>query len=341
MRRRFSTCVTAAAKLAGGLIEATEPAEWRGIARDGVRMLVTDRVTRAHSHAHFYDLPERLRSGDLLVVNDSATLPAAVLARRSDGCSLRLHVSTMIDTRLWMVEPRASVVAGELLDLPGEATATMIAPVEPPRRRLWYASFRLPMQMYAYLAQYGAPIAYAYVDRSFPMREYQTFFARSLGSSEMPSAARPFTKPVVERLRSRGVEIATITLHCGVASFEAPERPGTERFSVSNEAADRVNAARREGRRVVAVGTTVVRALESAATRGGLIASSGWTDLVIGEAYQLKAADALLSGYHDPTATHRSLLRAFVDSDLLEDAYTEAGEHGYACHEFGDVHLIE
>lgn len=333
--------MTAAARFGAGLIEATEPPEQRGIARDAVRMLVTDRSTRTHSHAHFYDLPSRLRPGDLLVVNDSATLPAAVLARRSDGGSLRLHVSTMIDARLWTVEPRASVAAGEILDLPGRAAATMITPVEAPRPRLWYASFRLPMPMYAYLAEYGAPIAYAYLDRGFPLRDYQTFFARNIGSSEMPSAARPFTKPVVEQLRGRGVEIVTVTLHCGVASFEAPERPGTERFTVSREAADRVNSARREGRRVVAVGTTVVRALESAVSDRGLIASSGWTDLVIGETYRLKVADALLSGFHDATATHLSMLRAFMDAELLDAAYSEALERGYACHEFGDTHLIE
>lgn len=333
--------MTAAARFGAGLIEATEPPERRGIARDAVRMLVTDRLTRTHSHAHFYDLPSCLRPGDLLVVNDSATLPAAVLARQSDGGGLCLHVSTMIDASLWTVEPRAPVVAGETLDLPGRATATMIAPVEAPRRRLWYASFRLPMPMYAYLAQYGAPIIYAYVERSFPLRDYQTFFARNIGSSEMPSAARPFTKAVVEQLRGRGVEIATITLHCGVASFEAPERPGAERFTVSHEAADRVNAARRERRRVVAVGTTVVRALESAASDGGLIASSGWTGLVIGETYQLKVADALLSGFHDATATHLSMLRAFMDAELLDAAYSAALQRGYACHEFGDTHLIE
>ncbi|MFZ0030429.1 MAG: S-adenosylmethionine:tRNA ribosyltransferase-isomerase, partial [Candidatus Cybelea sp.] len=181
----------------------------------------------------------------------------------------------------------------------------------------------------------------AYLHRSFPLRDYQTFFARNIGSSEMPSAARPFTKRVVEQLRGRGVEIATITLHCGVASFETPERPGTERFTVSREAADRVNGARREGRRVVAVGTTVVRALESAASEGGVNASSGWTDLVIGETHQLKVANALLSGFHDATATHLSMLRAFMDAELLDAAYSEALERGYACHEFGDTHLIE
>lgn len=333
--------MTAAPSFSRRLIEATAPPEYRGIARDGVRMLVTDRRTSSHSHAHFYELPSLLRPGDLLVVNDSATLPAAIRAQRRDGSALRLHVSTKIDERIWTVEPRGPVVAGETLALPGGVTATMIAPVEPRIPRLWYASFELAAPMYAYLADFGAPITYAYLDRSFPLRDYQTLFARSIGSSEMPSAARPFTKHVVAQLHRRGVEIATITLHCGVASFEAPERPGTERFIVSRSTADRVNAARREGRRIIAVGTTVVRALESTATDEGAVASQGWTDLFIDETHRLKAVDGLLSGFHDSNATHLSMLHAFLDLDLLEDAYAEAADRSYYYHEFGDVHMIQ
>jgi len=323
-----------------GLVEATAPPEYRGIARDAVRMLVTDRHTGSHAHARFYDLPELLRAGDLLVVNDSATLPAALTARRAAGGEVRLHVSTMIDARLWTVEPRAPVVAGETLTLPGGASVTLLTPVDPELPRLWYASFRLSAPMYAYLVRFGEPITYAYLDRRYPLRAYQTFFARTIGSSEMPSAARPFTREVVGRLRARGVEIASITLHCGVASFEAPERPGIERFTVSRKTADRVNAARLEGRRVVAVGTTVVRTLETAATPDGVVAAAGWTDLFIDESYRLGAVDALLSGFHDANATHVSMLGAFMSSELLQDAYVEAAGHGYAYHEFGDVHLI-
>ncbi|HEY1867157.1 MAG TPA: S-adenosylmethionine:tRNA ribosyltransferase-isomerase [Candidatus Cybelea sp.] len=332
--------MTAAPVFSHGLVEATEPPEYHGIARDGVRMLVTDRQARSHSHANFYDLPSLLRPGDLLVVNDSATLPAALIARRRSGDAVALHVSTEIDERLWMVEPRGPIDPGEILILPHGARATAIAPVEPRHPRLWYVAFQLNKPMYAYLAQFGAPITYAYLDRSFPLRDYQTLFAREIGSSEMPSAARPFTKAGVAQLRRAGVEVAAITLHCGVASFEVPERPGIERFTVSHAAADRVNAARREGRRVVAVGTTVVRALESAATDDAVIASRGWTDLFIDETYQVKAVDALLSGFHAATATHLFMLHAFADADLLESAYREAGDRGYAYHEFGDVHLI-
>lgn len=334
--------MTAALALSPGLIEATEPPEYRGIARDGVRMLVTDRQKRSHAHAHFYDLPRLLRAGDLLVVNDSATLPAAIVARQGNGNSIRLHVSTKIDERLWTVEPRGPVTAGEMLALPGGATATIIAPVEPRKPRLWYAAFQLNVPMYVHLAEFGTPIRYAYLRQNFPLRDYQTLFGRVMGSSEMPSAARPFTKSVVAELRDRGVEIATVTLHCGVASFEAHERPATERFTVSHATADRVNNAARQGRRVIAVGTTVVRALESAATDDdGVVATSGWTDLIIDEVYRPKAVDAVLSGFHDSNATHLSLLRAFVDEELLQDAYVQAAESGYRYHEFGDIQLIQ
>lgn len=332
--------MTAAPALSRGLIEATEPPEYRGIARDGVRMLVTDRQKRSHTHTHFYDLPRLLRAGDLLVVNDSATLPASILARKSNGDAIRLHVSTKVDEHLWMVEPRGPVAAGETLTLPGGAAVTLIAPVEPQRPRLWYAAFQLNAPLHAYLVEFGTPISYAYLRRSFPLRDYQTLFAREIGSSEMPSAARPFTKSVVAELGNRGVEITMVTLHCGVASFEAPEHPATERFTVSHATADRVNNARRGNRRVIAVGTTVVRALESAATDQGVVATHGWTDLIMDETYRPKVVDALLSGFHDANATHLSLLRAFVDSELLDDAYEVAADSGYRYHEFGDVQLI-
>ncbi|MGB7048374.1 MAG: S-adenosylmethionine:tRNA ribosyltransferase-isomerase [Candidatus Cybelea sp.] len=330
----------AAPALIRGLIEATEPPEYRGVARDAVKMLVSDRRSRLHSHARFYDLPSLLRAGDLLVVNDSATLPAALLAHRPDGSTVPLHVSTKIDARLWMVEPRGPAAAGDLLALPGGASATMLAAVEPQRPRLWYAAFSLEAPMDEYLSEFGSPITYGYLNRRFPLADYQTLFARIPGSSEMPSAARPFTPRVVARLRDRGVEIANLTLHCGIASFEAPERPGTERFVVPVETATQVNFAKHEGRRVIAVGTTVVRALESAATEEGVIASAGWTELFIDAAYRPRAVDALLSGFHDPNATHLEMLRAFADAELLESAYGEAGKRGCFYHEFGDVHLI-
>lgn len=323
------------------LLEAVAPPERRGIARDEVRMLVTDRASRTHAHTRFFELPTLLRAGDVLLVNDSATLPAAIAAQRKNGEILQLHVATMIDARLWTAEPRGIVISGEELRLPGGASAVMLAPVEPEHPRLWYARFTLPLAMEAYLARYGEPIRYGYVTRRFPLSDYQTIFAKKPGSAEMPSAARPFSPRVVALLHERGVEIAAVTLHCGVASFEAPERPATERFMVSQEAAQAVNRARRGGGRIIAAGTTPLRALESAINEdGSIIASSGWTDLVITAQRRPRAVDALLTGFHDAAATHQWILQAFLDSELLADAYARAAQRGYHQHEFGDVHLI-
>lgn len=333
--------MTAAEQFAPALRNATVPPERRGIARDAVRMLVTTRADRAHVHAHFTELPLHVRAGDVLVVNNSATVPAALDARRANGESIRLHVATAIDSRLWLAEPRgAAVLLGEELELPGGGSAALIAPVEPEYPRVWYAWFQLPSPMYEYLARYGEPIRYGYVTERFPLSDYQTIFAREPGSSEMASAARPFTPRIVHALQERGVEIVSVTLHCGVASFEAPERPAMERFSVPFETADAVNRARNEGRRVIAIGTTVLRAMESAESGGAVHAASGWTDLVIDQNHRVQTVDGMLTGFHDTAATHQWILRAFLDRDLLAEAYAEAAAAEYLQHEFGDVHLI-
>ena len=323
-----------------GLIEATAPPESRALKRDEVRLLVTDRGSRSHTHVAFYEFANVLRTGDLIVVNDSATVPAAIPARHENGEPIALHVSTMIDERIWVTEPRGTVLCGEELRLPNGGSAVTIAPVEPSHPRLWYTWFQLPQSMFAYLDAVGEPIRYGYVQQRFPLRDYQTMFARAPGSSEMPSAGRPFTPRVTRALGAKGIEIAAITLHCGVASSEAPERPGMERFTVSNATAKRVNATRRSGGRVIAVGTTAVRALESAMDGDDVTAASGWTNLVIDQRHRVRSTDGMLTGFHDGNATHIWILRAFLDRQLLDAAYNEAAEEHYRYHEFGDVHLI-
>ncbi|MFN2528173.1 MAG: S-adenosylmethionine:tRNA ribosyltransferase-isomerase [Candidatus Baltobacteraceae bacterium] len=332
--------MNAAALPRAALLDAVAPPEHRGLQRDEVRMLWTDRATGRHSHASFRDLPFILRKGDLLVVNDSATIPAAITAQRANGDTLMIHVATKIDQRVWMAEPRGDVVSGEELQLPGGGTAVTLAPVEPEHPRLWYACFGLPETMYAYLTQFGEPIRYGYLTQRFPLSDYQTVFAREPGSSEMPSAARPFSPRVLNQLHEHGIELTTITLHCGVASFESPERPSIERYTVGPKAAHAINQARNENRRVIAVGTTALRAVESAVQDGQVVASSGWTDLIIGPERGVEAIDALLSGFHPSGATHQWILRALLDSDDLSEAYNEAAQNGYFQHEFGDVHLI-
>jgi S-adenosylmethionine:tRNA ribosyltransferase-isomerase len=320
--------------------EATTTPERRGLARDGVRLLVTDVAKRAQHDAAFRELPWFLRRGDLLVVNDSATLAAALIARRADGMSFALHLSTHVGGELWIAEPREPVTPGQRAALADGAHATFLAPADAAHPRLWYTALSIAEPFGEFLARHGKPIRYRYVAESLPLGSYQTIFARVPGSAEMPSAARPFSQRTLDDVRQAGVALATITLHTGVSSPERHERPYREWFDVPARTAQAVNAARERGGRVVAVGTTVVRALESAVAGGEAAAASGWTDLIVTPERGLAVVDGLLTGFHEPEASHLDLLRAFADDALLSSAYAHALEAGYLWHEFGDVHLL-
>jgi S-adenosylmethionine:tRNA ribosyltransferase-isomerase len=343
------------------VLEASEPPEARGVPRDGVRLLVSDLGRNVIEHARFSDLPRWLDPGDLLVVNTSGTMNAAVNASAPDGTEYELHVSTRLPGGFWTVELRipgagASLPCrhgrvGTALRLPGGGQATLLAPYPlvdslGATSRLWMAALILPDGVPAYLARFGCPIRYSYVKQPWPSSMYQTVFANEVGSAEMPSAGRPFTPELVTGLVSSGVQIAPIVLHTGVASLEDHEPPYEEFYRVSPETAERVNAARVDGHRIIAVGTTVVRALETVTdARGRTSAGEGWTSLVITEQRSLRAVNALITGLHEPHATHLMMLGSVVEAAGgtrcdLEHAYREAREHGYLWHEFGDSHLI-
>jgi S-adenosylmethionine:tRNA ribosyltransferase-isomerase len=321
-------------------LEAREPPEARGLRRDQVRLLVSyvgdDRVV----HARFGDVPDFLRSGDLVVANDSATLPAALTARRSDRTEIALHLSTELAEQLWVVEPRQTAVApGDVLALPDGGTAALLGPYAG-SRRLWIARLDLPAPVVAYLQRWGRPITYSYVRGSWPIEAYQTVYAREPGSAEMPSAGRAFTGEILQRLASKGVGFATLTLHTGVASLEEHEAPYPESYIVPPATADIVNAVRAAGGRIVAVGTTVVRALESAAAeRGWVSARRGWTDLVVTPERGVRVIDGLLTGFHEPKASHLAMLEAIAGRPHMEQAYRAALAGRFLWHEFGDLHL--
>jgi S-adenosylmethionine:tRNA ribosyltransferase-isomerase len=319
--------------------EATSPPERRGLTRDGVRLLVSDRAARTHRDATFRDITSFLRPGDLLVANDSATMPAALVARRANGETFALHLSTRIADDLWVAEPRAPVATAERVALAGGA-ATFLAPIDASNPRLWYVGLALTQPVSEMLAQHGAPIRYRYVTEAFPLADYQTLFARVAGSAEMPSAGRPFTRRVLDDLHAAGVALVTVTLHTGVSSPERHERPYREWYDVPAATAAAVNATRLRGGRAIAIGTTVVRALESAVADGEAIASSGWTSLIVTPERGVAVVDGLLTGFHEPQASHLDLLRAFADEPFLARAYDHAIAHGYFWHEFGDVHLL-
>jgi S-adenosylmethionine:tRNA ribosyltransferase-isomerase len=336
-------------------LEAREPAELRGSGRDDVRMMVSELASGAVSHAHFRDLPRFLRPGDLLVLNTSATLPAALTAIRDNGDAIDLHWSTPLPGGLAVVEPRvgapasgarpaagaaAATLAGEILVLPGDGRATLLAPYRD-SRRLWIAQLEIDLPVADYLRRWGRPITYSYIPRPFPISAYQTVYAQSEGSAEMPSAGRAFTRPMLACLRKSGVQLAKLVLHTGVASLETHERPYEEWYEVPLRTAEKVRAAKARGGRVIAVGTTVVRALESSVdAHGDVVASRGWTEIVITPESGVRVVDGLLTGLHEPRATHLAMLEAIAGRATIETAYTEALERGYLWHEFGDVHLI-
>jgi len=342
-------------------LEAGEPPEARGLPRDGVRLLVSDLERGVIAHARFSDLPRWLDPGDLLVVNTSGTMSAALPATVSDGEELELHVSTRLPGGFWTVElrtphagtslPCRHAQTGMTLRLPGGGHATLLSPYPlvgslDAGSRLWMAALLVPDSVPAYLARFGFPIRYSYVKQPWPLSMYQTVFANEMGSAEMPSAGRPFTPELVTRLVSGGIQIAPVLLHTGVASLEDHEPPYEEFYRVSAETAERVNDTRRNEHRIIAVGTTVVRALETVTDeRGRTGAGEGWTSLVVDEERPLRVVNALITGLHEPYATHLMMLGKVVEAAGgercdLERAYQEARQRGYLWHEFGDSHLI-
>jgi len=343
-------------------LAAHEPPEARGLARDAVRLLVSSVDGDDLDHARFRDLPDFLRRGDLLVVNTSATINASLPAVRHAGGTgrreIRVHLSTQLSASRWAVElrtitakesaPLLDAATGERLTLPGGARARLIEPWLGDRAqasiagtRLWVASLDLPDDAIEYTRRHGTPIRYSYVTKTWPLCHYQTMFAREPGSAEMPSAGRPFTPDVLVSLVERGIRVAGITLHTGVSSLETGEPPYPERYDVRAATADAVNATRRSGARVIAVGTTVVRALETVSSENGFVhAGRGWTDHVVSSARPPRAVDGLITGLHAPRATHLAMLESFTGRERLARAYAEAVRERYLWHEFGDVHLI-
>jgi S-adenosylmethionine:tRNA ribosyltransferase-isomerase len=335
------------------VLEAHEPPEARGLERDDVRLLVATRHDRRLVHTTFRHLPFFLHAGDLLVINTSATLAAALPARREDGSTLRLHLSTPApradEPSSWIVEPRSAdgasplrdVRPGERLALAGGAEAELVAPEPPSQRRLWLARLEVDSPLETYLPRHGRPVRYAYVRDEWPLEDYQTAYALEPGSAEMPSAGRPFTPQLVTRLVAAGVLFAPVVLHTGVSSLESHEPPYAERYRVPATTGRLVNAVRAWRGRVIAVGTTAVRALETVARDDGTVsAGEGWTSLVVTPERGLRVVDGLLTGWHEPEASHLQLLRALAGERLLERSYAAALAAGYLWHEFGDSHLI-
>jgi S-adenosylmethionine:tRNA ribosyltransferase-isomerase len=374
-------------------LEATAPPETRGLRRDHVRLLLLDRDTGAVRHHRFDELPRLLRPGDLVVVNDSRTLPASLLGRTASGAALEVRLvardggvrgtprtpgapppaspptgwpgGSGADER-WAALPLGVPAGGgdpalvptdarpappllppgERLVFGGGLTATVLGRHAEAPPLVWLAFDAGGERLAEALHRAGRPVRYAYVPRPWPLHHYQTMFAAEPGSAEMASAGRPFTLQTVRALRDRGIGLATISLHAGLSTYGDPAvdrrfvPPEAYRVPAATAAAvERCRAARG---RVVAVGTTVVRALETAADQGGgrVLAGAGVTRLRIGPGHRLQAVDGLLTGLHEPEASHLDLLGAVVAPEVLARAYTAALAAGYLWHEFGDVCLV-
>jgi S-adenosylmethionine:tRNA ribosyltransferase-isomerase len=281
------------------------------------------------------------------------------MALREKGTAVELHLSTHFDDGLWTVEVRSmdelgktkhleDAREGETLSLPDGASATLQGPYisdcvddSKPSETLWLAAVHFADPVDDYLERYGFPIRYNYVKDKWPLEYYQTVYATEPGSAEMPSAGRPFTSKLLKRLQAKGIEIAPLILHTGVSNIDTHEPPYKEFYRVTPETAQMVNKARASSHRIVAVGTTVIRALETVTNGvGETHAGEGWTCLVITPERGLRAVNALITGMHEPDASHLAVLEALAGKSHIKLAYEEALRKGYLWHEFGDLHLI-
>ena len=336
---------------------AREPPEKRGLSRDGVRLLAADRGTGTVVHSRFDRIGDFLRPGDCLVFNASRTLPATLRATQVGGAELLIRLARRNEDDTWSVLPLSLEEEPWLADLRGArlkfgtgAAESLVAEVldrDPLVDRLWRVRFsRGGSDLMGCLSRLGQPVRYWYSAAPWDLDYYQTVYASEPGSMEMPSAGRAFSWQVLLGLRRRGITTAFLILHAGLSSyldeaFDAGHPASVEPFRLEAEAAAAINAAKARGGRIIAVGTTVVRTLETIAAGDGRVrAQTGRTCLRITPGHSLRAVDGLLTGFHEPHASHLDLLSAFMPPDRLGKVYAEALDGKYLWHEFGDANLI-
>ena len=336
-------------------LSAKEPPERRGIRRDQVRLLVIERATGRIEHSRFDKIDNYLRAGDLLVFNSSRTLPASLRGCcATHGPCMEVRLAERLPDDSWLAlllceqgDPfGCGLCAGMQIEFAEGLAATVLERDEniPP---LWQLRFSISgTQLVDLIYRLGKPIRYEYVSAPWDLDYYQTVYAKEPGSAEMPSAGRAFTWKLLLDLKRRGIDSANIVLHTGLSSYMDDEldraHPASEEeYFVSATTAERINRARKSGGRVIAVGTTAVRALETNVDESGRVrAQHGYTRLRIDNEHRLKAVDGLLTGLHEPEASHLDLLSAFLPAEQIRAAYEEAVERRYLWHEFGDLNLI-
>ena len=331
---------------------ASAPAEERGISRDQSLLLVTNNKTGDISHTVFSEIGNYLDSGDLFIYNNSATNPVCFDLVTKDGQKYELRLSQKLLYKIWIVElnflgkPVSEFESGEIILLPEETPCLLVSPFKykyAKDSQLWIVSIRFN-ENYSnelnYLYKYAHPHHYYYHAAQWPIEDFQTVFSSAPGSAEMPCAGRGFTNQLLNKLQSHGIEFIPITLHCGTNS-EGHVPPHAEYYDVSLTTSNAINQAIAEKRRIIAIGTTVVRALVTVTDkRGKLHPGSGWTQKVICPEDLVLNLSGMVTTLHQTKATHLDIIRKFISEELLETAYIQALKMDYLWHEFGDFHLL-
>ncbi|ARI77401.1 S-adenosylmethionine:tRNA ribosyltransferase-isomerase [Halobacillus mangrovi] len=324
-------------------LNAHIPAEQRGLRRDQVKMMVVG-IDRKPVHSRFDLLDQFLNSGDVLVLNKSRTIPPVL--RGSQGNNpIEIRLSRKLSTNQW-----EALVLGRVINrkqpiyFPDGVTAR-IAGMGSERPLVSLTFSETGSSLFSFIYDYGDPIRYEYIDYPWPLDTYQTVYGSVPGSAEMPSAGRAFTWKMIKHLKAKGIKIAFLHLHTGLSYYEDDRWPDPknhpEPYHVPLETVKIIQQAKAARKRIIAVGTTVVRALETSVNEeGNLYESEGNTSLYVDQHYKHAVVDGLLTGFHEPEASHLDMLSSFLPANELLKAYEEALQNNYLWHEFGDMNLL-
>ena len=318
--------------------------------RDGSRLLVLDKKTGAVEHRHFYDLPEYLRPGDCLILNNSRVLPARLLGHRLPGggaCEILLLIDRGDNVWECLVRPGKKLRKGARVSFgDGELTAEVVDELPDGNRLVKFSYEGIFLEVLERLGKMPLP---PYIKEELQDQErYQTVYSRELGSAAAPTAGLHFTKELLEKIAAKGVKVCYVTLHVGLGTFRpvkvedvTQHKMHTEHYYIPEEAAKTINETRKNGGRVICVGTTSCRTVESCAKKYGEIKEcSGDTDIFIYPGFEFKCMDGLITNFHLPESTLIMLVSAFAGYDNVMNAYNTAVKERYRFFSFGDAMLI-
>lgn len=323
---------------------AQHPAE----PRDHARLMLYDKKTGAVEHKHFYDLVDELQAGDVLVFNDSKVIPARLYGKRvPTGGKIEVLLLTPVGEDRWevLVKPGKKALPGTTIEFPGGLQAEVLDRTDFGGRVVHFTYDGVFDDIIDQIGEMPLP-PYIHEKMEDP-DEYQTVYARERGSAAAPTAGLHFTDELLQKIRDKGVEEVFVTLHVGLGTFRPVEEENiedhqmhSEFYSITPEAAYAINRAKAEGRRIIAVGTTSIRTLESAGTTGTLKAGSGWTNIFIYPGFTFHIVDALVTNFHLPESTLLMLISALSTREQILHAYDIAVREKYRFFSFGDAMFI-